>query len=196
MNNPINKLAAGIVSGDWTLFLDRDGVINRRIPADYIKSPEQFEFLPGVKEALAMTSSLFQKILVVTNQQGIGRGVMTSSDLNKIHEKMINEIAMAGGRIDKVYFSPDLNNTGSFTRKPAVGLGLKARKEFPEIRFKKSIMVGDTFSDMLFGRRLDMTNVLISSDAMEIRVCSELPDFVYPDLISFVNELVLDKPIK
>jgi histidinol phosphatase-like enzyme len=114
---------------------------------------------------------------------------MTSADLEKIHEKLCREVEIAGGRIDKIYFSPDLNNKGSFSRKPAVGMGLKARKDFPAIRFRNSIMVGDTFSDMLFGHRLDMVNVLVTQDTMEIRVCNELPDYVYPDLISFARDL-------
>jgi len=174
---------------DWTLFLDRDGVINRRIPGDYVKTIDQFEFLPGVLDALTIFSKAFSRILVVTNQQGIGRGVMTHSDLNTIHDWMIEEAARNGGRIDKIYYSPDLNNRGSFTRKPGVGMALAARKEFPEIRFNKSVMAGDTFSDMLFGKRLDMLNVLITNDPMEIRVCSELPRFVFPDLISFALTL-------
>jgi len=174
---------------DWTLFLDRDGVINRRIPDGYIQRPGQLEFLPGVLDALAILAKLFQRIIIVTNQQGIGRGLMTSGDLEIIHQSMLEEINRAGGRIDRIYFSPDLNHTGSFTRKPAVGMALKARKDFPAIRFQHSVMAGDTFSDMLFGKRVGMVNVLITTDPMEIRVCSEFPDYVFPDLISFAKSL-------
>jgi histidinol-phosphate phosphatase family protein len=186
----MDSVSSKLTSGDWTLFLDRDGVINRRLPEDYVKAPGQFEFLPGVIESFVIFSKLFDKILIITNQQGIGRGLMKVADLERVHEKMVREIQYGGGRIDGIYFSPDLNNTGSFTRKPAVGLGLKARKDFPKIIFKKSIMAGDTFSDMLFGHRLGMLNVLISADPMEIRVCSEFPDFIFPDLISFAKALV------
>lgn len=175
--------------GGWTLFLDRDGVINERLDGDYVKSPEQFRFVPGALDALAIFSSLFDRILIVTNQQGIGRGLMTVAELEQVHSFMVESIQAYGGRIDGIYFSPDLNNTGSFTRKPAVGMGLKARKDYPGIRFKRSIMVGDTFSDMLFGKRLDMFNVLITNDPMEIRVCSEMPGLVFPDLVSFAEYL-------
>jgi histidinol-phosphate phosphatase family protein len=184
------SLAERIAGFDWTLFLDRDGVINRRIPEDYIRNPDQFEFIPGVLEAFGIFNNLFRRIIVVTNQQGIGRGLMKVSDLELVHQRMRDEIDQAGGRIDAIYFSPDLNNTGSFTRKPAVGMGLKARKAFPEIRFNQSIMAGDTFSDMLFGKRLGMVNVLITINAMEINVCSELPNYIFPDLISFARYLV------
>jgi D-glycero-D-manno-heptose 1,7-bisphosphate phosphatase len=185
----MDQLINLVSSSKWSLFLDRDGVINRRIPDDYVKLPEQFEFIPGVLEAFGIFNKLFDHIVIVTNQQGIGRGLMTSKELGLVHEKMLEQIIKSNGRVDAIYFSPDLKNTGSFTRKPAVGLGLKARKEFPEIRFRKSIMAGDTFSDMLFGKRLDMVNVLINNNPEEIKACRELPDYLFPDLISFAKSL-------
>jgi histidinol-phosphate phosphatase family protein len=184
---PLSNL---ILKGGWTLFLDRDGVINQRIPDDYVKTPEQFEFVPGSLEAFTLFNNLFEKIIVVTNQQGIGKGLMTVQELNHIHRYMIEHVTKAGGRIDAVYFSPDLKNSRSFTRKPAVGMGLKARKDFPAIHFKKSIMAGDTSTDMLFGKRLKMVNVLINHDPREIRASHELPDFLFPDLISFAKALM------
>ena len=126
------------IKSGWTLFLDRDGVINQRIPEDYVKHPDEFQFIPGVTEALAILASIFNPIIVVTNQQGIGRGLMNEDQLKQIHDKMLNGIMESGGRIDAIYYSPDLKNTNSFTRKPSVGLGLKARKQFPSINFKKS----------------------------------------------------------
>ena len=185
----MKNLSELISEGGWTLFLDRDGVINRRIPDDYVRYPDQFEFNPGVLDALAIFNKLFSRILIVTNQQGIGRGMMTSVELVRVHEKMLNEITRKGGRVDKIYFSPDLKNTRSFTRKPAVGMGLKARRDFPEIRFRKCIMAGDTPSDMLFGKRLGMVTVLITADPLEIRGSGELYDHLFPDLISFANQI-------
>lgn len=88
----------------WTLFLDRDGVINTRLPADYVKA-EQFELNPGVLEAMEILSGLFSHVFVVTNQQGIGRGLMTNQDLNRVHEHMISMVNKAVGKIDKVYYS-------------------------------------------------------------------------------------------
>jgi histidinol-phosphate phosphatase family protein len=184
-----------VSGGKWSLFLDRDGVINERIPDDYVKAPDQFIFLPGVLDALNIFGNLFEHIFIVTNQQGIGRGLMTSKELTLVHQKMLDEIRNTGGRVDAVYYSPDLKNSGSFTRKPAVGMGLKARKDFPGIRFRKCIMAGDTYSDMLFGRRLDMVNVLINNNPLEIKTSGELPDFLFPDLISFAKALVTTEPI-
>jgi histidinol-phosphate phosphatase family protein len=173
----------------WTLFLDRDGVINQRLPGEYIKHPDEFKFAPGVHEALSIFATRFSPIIVVTNQQGIGRGLMNEDQLKQIHDKMLNGIMESGGRIDAIYYSSDLKNTNSFTRKPSVGLGLKARKQFPSINFKKSIMVGDSYSDILFGRRLGMTTVLIGNDIEAAFKASDILDYSFPDLLRFANFL-------
>jgi D-glycero-D-manno-heptose 1,7-bisphosphate phosphatase len=173
----------------WTLFLDRDGVINKRIEGDYIRSWEQFEFLAGVTEAFRIFSERFGRIIVVSNQQGIGKGLMTEEDVRKIHEKMIKEIKSRNGRIDKTYHSPFLDRENSFDRKPNVGMALKARKDFPEIRFKKAVMTGDSISDMIFGKRLKMITVFIGVDHKLIRQGREVIDFAYPDLLTFANDL-------
>ena len=115
-----------LIGEGWSLFLDRDGVINQRIPDDYVKHPDEFEFIPGVTDALGIFAGLFKPIIVITNQQGIGRGLMTNAQLNQVHDIMLQKVSESGGRIDAVFYSPDLKNTRSFTRKPAIGLGLKA----------------------------------------------------------------------
>lgn len=177
------------IDQSWTLFLDRDGVINKRLHGDYVKTPEQFIFLDGAQEAFQTFSSLFGRIIVVTNQQGIGKGVMTISQLNLIHEKMVNELIRNGGRVDGIFFAPALASDCSFLRKPSVGMGLMARKKFKEIVFKKSIMAGDSVSDMIFGKRLGMKTVMIG-EKMLAKQHPELVDFVYPDLLTFANEIL------
>lgn len=171
----------------WSLFLDRDGVINKRIPDDYVKHPDEFEFIEGVTDALRIFTRIFDPIIVITNQQGIGRGLMTNTQLNTVHEVMLKKVSENGGKIDAVFYSPDLKNTRSFTRKPAVGLGLKARKQFPSINFKKSIMAGDTYSDILFGHRLSMITVLIGDDKNAAFEAADFLDYHFPDLISFAR---------
>jgi len=177
------------IDKSWTLFLDRDGVINKRLVGDYIKTWEQFEFLPGVSEAFRIFSGIFGRIVIVSNQQGIGKNIMSPADLETIHAKMVAVIEGNGGRIDKIYFSPHLETEGSFLRKPNIGMALKARKDFPEIRMKKSIMAGDSVSDMVFGHRCNMTTVFISGDVKETSHGHKVIDFIYPDLISFAKEL-------
>ncbi|MCX6246984.1 MAG: HAD family hydrolase [Bacteroidetes bacterium] len=178
-----------MINRGWTLFLDRDGVINTRILGGYVQKWEQFEFLPGVPEALKMLSSEFSKIIIVSNQQGIGKGLMTEEELALLHRKMLDEIEQNGGRIDQIYYSPHLENERSVKRKPNVGMALMARKEFPGINFKRSVMVGDSISDMIFGKRLRMVNIFLSDDVSQARKSHECIDFVYPDLISFAEAL-------
>ncbi|MCK9421685.1 MAG: HAD-IIIA family hydrolase [Bacteroidales bacterium] len=177
------------IDRNWTLFLDRDGTINRRIVDTYAKEWTQFEFIPGVKDAMHAFSEIFGKIIVVTNQQGIGKGLMTEDDVNGIHQKMTLEIEQAGGHIDAIFFSPYLKSDHNFHRKPAVGMALQARKKFPEIRLNRSIMAGDSISDMIFGKRSGMKTVLLSHDPALAKQHPKLVDFFFPDLISFAHAL-------
>lgn len=152
------------IDSSWTLFLDRDGVINKRLMDDYVKHTGEFEFLPGVPQAIARFSKIFGKIFIVTNQRGIARGLMTRDDLQKVHDFMLDGIEKAGGRVDKIYFCPHDRNEGCGCRKPDIGMALLAREEFPEVDFSKAIMVGDTGSDMKFGETAGMKTVLINDE--------------------------------
>ena len=147
----------------WTLFLDRDGVINRRLPGAYVQSWEAFHWLPGALEAIAGLTQNVGRAFVVTNQQGIGKGLMTVASLELIHGAMLREIAAAGGRIDAVYYCPDLSSAEPNCRKPRPAMALQARNEFPDVDFQRSVMVGDSLSDMQFGQALGMFNVLIAT---------------------------------
>ncbi len=171
----------------WTLFIDRDGVINLRPMGDYVKHWSDFEFLPEAPDALAQLSAIFGRIILVTNQQGIGKGLMTTEDMETIHNNMIIEIEKAGGRIDAVYFCPDMENKPENCRKPGKMMALKAKDDFPEIDFSKSIMAGDTENDMLFGKNAGMKSVLINTNG--IKAGNNLADFVFPDLLSFARSL-------
>ncbi|MCB2221688.1 MAG: HAD family hydrolase [Bacteroidetes bacterium] len=174
----------------WSLFLDRDGVINRRIPGDYVKKWEEFEFLPGTLEAIAIFTEIFRHIFVVTNQQGIGKGIMTETELEVIHDKMIEEIRYEGGHIHKVYHSPYRDEERSVFRKPNTGMARKAKIDYPSIDFNKSMMIGDSMSDMEFGRNAGMITCYISSDEEILpKDQDELVDFLFPDLLSLAQTL-------
>ncbi|MEQ8624114.1 MAG: HAD family hydrolase [Vicingaceae bacterium] len=147
----------------WTLFLDRDGVINKKLPNDYVKKIEEFEFIDGAEEAISKLGSIFGRIVVVTNQQGIGKGLMTVQELNEVHDYMQSRLIQMGGKIDKIYFCPDLADSKSNCRKPNTGMAEEARSEFNEIDFKKSIMVGDSLSDMQMGKRVGMVTVYVNT---------------------------------
>jgi D-glycero-D-manno-heptose 1,7-bisphosphate phosphatase len=171
----------------WSLFLDRDGVINERLIGDYVKNWEEFKFLPGSIEAIAKASEVFGRIVVVTNQQGIAKGLYSAEDLLLIHNQMIAETNKAGGRIDAVYFAPALASENSNLRKPATGMALQAKAEFPEIDFSKSIMVGDSESDIVFGNTLGMFTVFISGQNQQPE--NTKADMVLGSLKEFGNVL-------
>ncbi|NTV84327.1 MAG: HAD-IIIA family hydrolase [Bacteroidales bacterium] len=173
---------------DWTLFLDRDGVISSRIHDDYIISWEGFRFLEGVMEAMCIFNRVFGRIIVVSNQQGVAKGRMSAESLNLIDVNMKKAVRDAGGRIDASYYSPHLATENHPDRKPGTGMGLKAKADFPEIDFSKSVMVGDTASDMEFGKRLGMITILISDE--ENQPLSELVDFYFHSLIDFSHHLM------
>lgn len=148
------------IDNSWCLFLDRDGVINKRIFGGYVSTWEEFEFLPDVKNALRLFSEVFKYIFIITNQQGIGKGMMSENSLAEIHSNMISEIELAGGRITKIYHCPDLAQKPDNCRKPSPYMAQKAKADFPDIDFKNSIMIGDSKSDILFGKNLNMYTVL------------------------------------
>lgn len=162
----------------WTLFLDRDGVINQRIPGNYVKFPRDFEFETGCLEAMADLANIFPRIVVVTNQQGIGRGLMTTQQLKNIHNHMLDEVELEGGRIDAIYTCTELEADDPICRKPNSGMAYQAKEDFPLIDFKKSIIVGDSISDMEFGKRLGMTTVFVETKTEELESAKAM-DFDY-----------------
>ncbi|MEO6169104.1 MAG: HAD family hydrolase [Chitinophagales bacterium] len=149
------------IDKSWTLFLDRDGVINKKIDDGYVRSMEQFEWLPRVIESIKKLCSVFGRIIIITNQQGIGKGLMTKEAVELIHDTIINSIKDAGGKIDGIYYAPHLKSENSEFRKPNIGMASQSKRDFPEIDFSKSIMVGDSMSDMEFGKNAGMKTVFI-----------------------------------
>ncbi len=147
----------------WTLFIDRDGVINRKRDNDYVKCWEEFIFIENSITGLGVLSKIFGRLLIVTNQQGIGRGLMTENDLHEIHTRMRQEIRLSGANIDQLYYCPHLEENDPLGwRKPRIGMALQAQADFPEIVFSRSIMIGDAITDMEFGRNAGMHTVWIS----------------------------------
>jgi len=173
----------------WTLFLDRDGVINKKLPDDYVKSWDEFEFLPGVIESLALLRKYFSRILVISNQQGIGKGIMNEADLKVLHDKMRDEIKHNGSFIDAIYFCPDLANSNSPSRKPETGMAMQAKSDFPEIEFKNSVMVGDALTDMEFAARLGMVAVYLGTDKKIIENNKYKIKYVFNNLKEFADFL-------
>jgi len=172
------------VDKSWTLFLDRDGVINDEPPEIYIRSWNEFHFFPTTFEALKKFAELFGRICVVTNQQGVGKGILSEETLHEIHRNMKSEIEDHGGRIDAIYYCPHLESLNCDCRKPKTGMPLNAKKDFPEIDFSKSIMVGDSIRDIEMGKSLGMITMKIKSK----EEC--VADYHFDSLEGFADELI------
>ena len=173
---------------NWTLFLDRDGVINQRPLNDYVKKTEDFVFLPGVIEALRLLSSVFGKIVVVTNQQGVGLGLMNSETLHKIHQLMLEGVSDGGGRIDLVLACTETRDQLNNCRKPSTAMADEAAEKIPSIRFAQSVMVGDTETDIQFGKNAGMQTVLIGSESIAL-----VPDLKFYSLYQFAKYCINQK---
>lgn len=174
----------------WTLMIDRDGVINEQKEGGYILRWEEFLFLPDVKKALQILSNEFGRIVVITNQRGVGKGLMTETTLKDIHQKMIDEILSAGGRIDDVFYCTSCNNYDP-DRKPNPGMAFRAKKSFPEIDFSKTIMIGNKLSDMNFARHAGTYAVFVETTNPEIVYPHPSIDKRYKSLIDFAEHLKL-----
>ncbi len=168
------------------LFLDRDGVINIEKDGSYIFNRAEFVFYPDALHALVALSKRYDYVLIVTNQRGIGRGLMTEGDLEDIHNYLQEEVARRGGRIDKVYFAPAVESDDTF-RKPNTGMALQAISDFPEIDFSESVMVGNNFSDMLFGKRMNMKTVFLHTTQDAVTLPHELIDEQFESLAAWAR---------
>ena len=186
--NFLNALSNPLTDKNWTLFLDRDGVINVESVGSYITSWEEFVFHDGVLEIMPLLSRIFGKIIVVSNQRGVGRGIMTFEALKDINSKMTNTVSLYGGRIDKIYSCIAVSDD-DHNRKPNSGMALQAQQDYPEINFKKSIMVGNAFTDMEFGRRLSMHTVFLTTKHAGDSLPDELADEYFDSLFSWAQSL-------
>lgn len=171
-----------IINKDWTLFLDRDGVINVRIIDGYVTKIEEFEFLPNVIEALKIFKEKFKYIIVATNQQGVGKGIMKFEDVETVHQFMAQQVADNSGRIDKVYFCPQLKSVPDNYRKPSPKMAYFAKNDFPDIDLSKSIMIGDMNSDIEFGKNAGMKTIFIGDNELKLT-----PDDRFETLYDFAK---------
>jgi histidinol-phosphate phosphatase family protein len=172
----------------WTLFLDRDGVINYEKEADYVRNRGEFHLYDGVIDAMAQFSNHFGHIFIVTNQKGIGKGLMTEADLKDIHAYLRELVEPAGGRIDRIYHCPDLDEQ-SPNRKPNPGMGYQAQRDFPDVDFSRSLMVGNTMGDMKFGKALGAKTIFIPSTKPMPLLPDPMVDAVYDSLWALAKAL-------
>jgi histidinol-phosphate phosphatase family protein len=169
------------------LFLDRDGVINQEKAGSYIFSLEEFIWYDGALSALVQLSKRFDYLIIVTNQRGVGRGLMSETDLQTIHDHIKEEVKKAGGKINAIYYATSVDSNHPL-RKPNTGMALQALKDFPDIDFSKSVMVGNNISDMQFGQQSGMKTVFLTTTQAALELPHPLINEQYESLEQFAKQ--------
>lgn len=161
--------------------------MNEEKHEDYIHKWEEFRFYDGVIEAFRIFNKTFGTIAMITNQRGVAKGLTRKEDLHIIHQNMLKEIRAAGGRLDRIYVCTDME---SENRKPNPGMGLQAMRDFPDIDLQKSVMIGNTLSDMEFGRNLGTAiNIFLPTTRKDVDTKDPRIDLVFDNLISVARAL-------
>jgi len=173
------------------VFLDRDGVINARPAAEkrYITRWQEFRFLPGALAALRQLKRSGRKVLILSNQAGVGRRIYSAARLREITRKMLQKIRAAGGRVDAVYYCTHTPQAGCACRKPRPGLLLRAARRF-SIDPRRSFLIGDNASDVQLGRAAGCRTVLVLTGVTsrsQARRVSPRPHHIARDLRTAVR---------
>ena len=179
-----------------TIFLDRDGVINRnRARGDYVKTWQEFEFLPGALDAIARLTKAGYRLLVVTNQACIGKEIVSWTTIQEIHTRMMREVARAGGYLEAVLCCPHLEDAGCGCRKPAPGLLQRAHLEL-RVDLGQAILVGDSAKDVQTAAAVGIPAIMVLSGLGQLADlgCEPLPLLVANDL-AHATQLILDGEI-
>ena len=172
------------------IVLDRDGVIN--LDSDqFIKSPDEWKPIPGSLEAIARLNESGWRVVVASNQSGVGRGLFDMDTLNAINEKMTKAIAQAGGRLDAIFFCPHPADSTCDCRKPKPGMFLQIAERF-NVDMKCVPVVGDSLRDLQAGVRLGCAPYLVLTGKGALtRENPELPPDtrIFPDLDALATAL-------
>ena len=170
-----------------TVFLDRDGVINRNLDSDYVKNWDEFEFLPNSLKAIQVLTTAGYQLIVITNQACINKGIISLTTLDEIHQRMVMEIEAAGGRIHAIYHCPHRDDEGCDCRKPKPGMLIQAAYEHA-VDLSRAYLVGDSMRDIVAGQRIGCRTFLLltghGSQHIKTRMLggSIRPEKVFPDL--------------
>lgn len=173
------------------VFLDRDGVLNKHLPADYVKSSAELTVLPGAAAAVRRLNDAGLPVILISNQQGVGKGLMTMADLHAVEAHMQEALAQeAGARIDRCYYSTELKSANSPRRKPEPGMLLEAAADFKLI-LAETVFLGDSPTDIAAGQAAGVAaTVLLLSGGTGLDAVAAIappPDFVFADLPSAVD---------
>lgn len=171
------------------VILDRDGTINHDSD-QYIKSPSEWKPIKGSLEAIARLSQNGWRVVVATNQSGIGRGLFDVATLNAIHDMMHRAVHQAGGRIDAIFFCPHAGDANCECRKPKPGMLLEIAKRM-NVELEGVPMVGDSLRDLQAAAAAGARPVLVlTGKGRKTRDAGGLPagTAVYPDLAAFAAQ--------
>ncbi|MBP8724742.1 MAG: Histidine biosynthesis bifunctional protein HisB [Saprospiraceae bacterium] len=174
------------------LLLDRDGVINELLPGAYVTTPEEFVFREGVIEGLAKLTGVCTYFFIVTNQQGIGKGLMTEADLEAIHSKMLKAIVSGGGKIDGIYHCPHLAADHCRCRKPADGMVRRLFADFPDSATRPLLLIGDGAVDLSLGSRIRANCYGMRHQHNSLEDWSDFPHLAVSDFSQFADRVLSD----
>ena len=157
-------LTQSFLARQSTVILDRDGVLNKKPPkAQYVRSWHEFEWLPGAREALRLFREAGYRVIIISNQAGVGRGEMTEANLLEIHERMNQEAVEAGGAIEAVYYCPHNWDDGCDCRKPRPGMLFQAQREH-HLDLSRTVFIGDDVRDAEVADAAGCASILVSAD--------------------------------
>lgn len=171
-----------------TLFMDRDGVVNEQLVGDYVMDFSQLVYRPHFFEAMKMLRQRFQYMFLVTNQQCVGKGLCSMQTIDRIHEQMQQQLAEHDCAFDAVYCCPHHKDVHCSCRKPQPGMALRAQQEFPDVDFSRSVMVGDSLSDMQFAANAGLLPVhvgIVRQPAFESIM--QIAHLHFDDLLEFAH---------
>ena len=170
----------------YTVFLDRDGVINHDSDA-YIKHPDEFHFIPKTPDAIALLNAGGFQVILITNQSAVGRGMISDRTLDTIFKKMVLGVEQAGGRIKDIFFCPHAPDQGCNCRKPRPGMILQAVDRHG-IDLKKAFMIGDSAKDIECGKNAGCAKTILVKTGNWKRALAAVtekgiaPDYIAGDL--------------
>ena len=178
------------------VFLDRDGVVNvNPVYRDYIKSPLEFKFLPGSRKAIRLLNQAGFKVIIISNQTGVGKGLYSKDDLKKVTDKMLKGLKASKAHLDKICYCIHHPDSNCACRKPKTGMFKRAVGK-SKIDRKNSYFAGDTERDTLAGHAFKVKTIAVLSGynkRKDIKKWKVAPDFIAKDLLAAVETVILGK---
>jgi D-glycero-D-manno-heptose 1,7-bisphosphate phosphatase len=170
------------------VFLDRDGVINRKAPTEdeYVTRWDEMEILPGVPEAVAQLNRVGFQVFVVTNQRSVAKGLITKAELESVHQRLCEHLAQSGAKIHGVYYCPHELDPPCNCRKPEPGMLFEAAREH-NIELSSSWMIGDSEKDVEAGKRAGCRTVRVIADR---KLTDSTADVIASSLLTATHKIL------